>query len=868
MKPCSKVKLRHGVELGKVLSGYCEEPPYIPRGQKPGFRWTAKLLASKVNVTPSAVRQWWNGSSLPSQCMPSIISAIFGTEVEKFDKEISDLWQLLRRSERRRDRHNDETNAPITQERNAAESSFVPHPTVYFVGRDEERDKLAQVLVSSELSAILIQGGPGIGKTELTKAIAHHPDIIARFGERRYFVPLEIASGAEAMQHAVIRSIGCDPQYGFAAALNTLRGQQTLIVLDNLESPWESFDQRQLVEEMLAEIGQIEDVALLASIRGYEWVGGPSWHHHRVEPMIDEWATKLFASIAGQAIVDDPHLGKFIGELGGIPLAIQLVARRAYGRNGLAPLWNEWLRIGTELASRPGFEAGRLTSLDHSIELSLRSPRMTPAWRVFRLLGCLPDGLAEPDAIALLEGTAFAAWERLCHLGLGIEARDRLTMLPPIRDYAQRHYPPEAEDADRWAAYYASAVADLYEAENPLRESGKIYRLFPDRHNIEAALRSRITTESMTQLDAALAGYAVLTSLTNTATDLFLDAAMFYRRLGDRHSEALCMQSHAELALNKFDHATAADAYSAALHLFRAIPDREQEAACIAGLADVAMLQGAIDQAIVQYTEARDRAHAVGNTAAEAKCNTRLGEIALRTGNFSEAHTAFLTSLRLLDEIDLPMFAATNWMGLGEVALFASQNDEAEANFRKAFPLYQEAGHLQGIAMTHLRLGDVKFARGQFKVAYENYLQALPALRSFDDASVLINCLQSFGNAALRVGDVEAADAAFIESLAICREISHPHGIAVGTSGRAEVALARGDVASAHDGFLDALARFDETGWILGVANSLCNLAECALVLEDFASAREYFQRAALQYRVIDSLQNEAYCTGRLLYLQ
>src|SRR5207344_1979411 len=136
----------------------------------------------------------------------------------------------------------------------------------------------------------------------------------------------------------------------------------------------------------------------------------------------------------------DPHLPLFRSALEGIPLAIELVARRAFGTTSLAELWNQWTKIGSDLAVHPDFDAGRLTSLPHSIELSLKSSRMTEtAHRLFRLLGQLPAGIVAEDRDELLGPEGFRAEEALRRIGLAFLRGHRLDLLSPIRDHAQRH---------------------------------------------------------------------------------------------------------------------------------------------------------------------------------------------------------------------------------------------------------------------------------------------------------------------------------------------------------------------------------------------------------------------------------------------
>lgn len=170
---------------------------------------------------------------------------------------------------------------------------------------------------------------------------------------------------------------------------------------------------------------------------------------------------ELFCRVAGNRFPDDPHLPRFMTALGGIPLAIELVAARAHGRTSLAPLWAQWTRIGAALAAKPGSDAGRLTSLPHSIELSLASSRLTAiARRLFCLLGQLPAGLTAEDRNELLGDDGFDGEEALLRIGLAVERNGRLDLLPPIRDYAAHHHVTEWTESFKCAQFFLNRCFD------------------------------------------------------------------------------------------------------------------------------------------------------------------------------------------------------------------------------------------------------------------------------------------------------------------------------------------------------------------------------------------------------------------------
>ena len=130
--------------------------------------------------------------------------------------------------------------------------------------------------VAEPACAAVVYGGPGMGKTTVTLEAACHPDVVGRFGERRCVVALDKAAGPDALVAAVLEALGLR-QGGepWAAIEGALRAGPALVVLDNLETPWQA-DERG-TEEQLARLAGIPGVRLLASIRSGAPPARPRW---------------------------------------------------------------------------------------------------------------------------------------------------------------------------------------------------------------------------------------------------------------------------------------------------------------------------------------------------------------------------------------------------------------------------------------------------------------------------------------------------------------------------------------------------------------------------------------------------------------
>lgn len=421
-----------------------------------GKKWGKKEFldaAFGVHRTSESPRvglgHWRGGGSAPDDFnLTPLLDALFGTE-QRYAAWREDMKQARKRSRDRRDNRYTldlpEAPPPGTVTWGIAKEGAVPRPTANFMGRDDELHVLVTALLSRPLPSIIIQGGPALGKTELTKAVAHHPRVVESFENRRWFVPLDSVRSADAMRDHIFLALGCDPTRGFGAP--GMPSGPKLLILDNLDMPWSVADEGMAVEQLMSELGAIPDMAIIATFRGRHAVGGLRWLEHQLAPLSDSLSNDLFASVAGSWALEDKKLGDFVKAAGGVPLAVELIARRAHGCTSLAPLWEQWKKIGTQLAVRPGYALGRLTSLSHSIELSLDAcDENSPEHRLFSLLGAFPYGFAPQDVDAILRDDAFEAMERLRKLGLTIDRLGILELLPPIREYASRACPPREQD--------------------------------------------------------------------------------------------------------------------------------------------------------------------------------------------------------------------------------------------------------------------------------------------------------------------------------------------------------------------------------------------------------------------------------------
>jgi tetratricopeptide (TPR) repeat protein/predicted Ser/Thr protein kinase len=652
-----------------------------------------------------------------------------------------------------------------------------PRPRCF--GRDSEIQAIGEAVRSVPPPPLPILGGPGVGKTTIALAALHDGRVLERFGNRRYFVRCEGTTSRDALVGEIGRALPLEPGADLEARLfREIEREPTLLVLDNVETPWE--EEQLQTEDLLAQLASVPDLALVATIRGEQRPLGPSWGEAvHVGPLGLPAAQKAFLAVAGERYRDDPDLDWLLEAVDRLPLAITLLAHQAEGGPDLEGLRRRWTEERTRLLRRGG-GGQRLTDLTVSLELSINCARMTgAARRLLSLLGVLPDGIAQDDLRALIPEEGDSAAATLRQVGLVRPFQSHLRVLAPVREHVREHCLLEPEDLERVMALY---VGKALHGERVGREGGatEVERLAPETGNVEAMVLARMERpEPMQAIEAALS------------------LGEFYRFTGLGSAGPL----------------------ERALDLARSVDDSRTEARCLERLGDLALAKSESDLARARFEQAQYLSQRGGDSLGEARALLRLGNVAIRSYDHGRARACCQQALLLFRSVgDLLGEANCIWR-LGDISLLQSDWQAASSDYEEALLLYRRIGSLLGEANCIWRLGEIALRRSDSQAARVHYEQALSLYRSIGNLFSEADCLKGLSEISFREADLEGARTRCEQALALFRHFGDILGEADCIRGLGEISNREERWREARGHFETALALFQRvpgsfsSGW-------------------------------------------------------
>ncbi|KAJ7812784.1 hypothetical protein B0H14DRAFT_2523204 [Mycena olivaceomarginata] len=331
-----------------------------------------------------------------------------------------------------------------------------------------------------------------MGKTSLARAVLHHPDIMARYVQNRFFIACSSATTGIELANLIGSHLGLKPGKNLTQTVLQYfaNNPPSLLILDELETLWEPASSRANIEELLSLLTGVEDLALMARAEHPAKVQWTRPFLKVLQPLDQEAARCTFVDIAdsGHSLEE---VDQILSLTNNMPLAISLLAHLA-DTEGCSNVLSRWDKEKTSVISE-GFD--KRSNLNMSISLSLSSPRIQSiphSQDLLSLLAMLPDGLTDVDLIqsklplenilkckTTLKSTALAYSDE----------HKRLKVLMPIREYLQQHQPPGDHLVQSLFKYFQEMLKFYTDYMGTQSSSSTISRIKSNLTNIQNVLQ-------------------------------------------------------------------------------------------------------------------------------------------------------------------------------------------------------------------------------------------------------------------------------------------------------------------------------------------------------------------------------------------
>ena len=351
-------------------------------------------------------------------------------------------------------------------------------------------------------ACLIILGTGGVGKTSVALAVLHHERVAGIYKTRRLFISCEGAADSADVLSALATALHVSGEALQMQVLHILSEQPTLIVLDNFETPWVPPASRIGAEGLLGAISSLTGVAVLVTMRGAERPSGTRWttpHLPGLLPFDREAALQtVYLTTPCANDSDTQTLAKLLDALGDLPLAVHIIAAMMQHESP-EELLSRWLVERTSMLTLGG--DNKLSSLDLSIRTSLHSPRMRAlpaAADLLLVVSLFVDGIVETnDGLRFLQPGLPRMRQHISVLKQSslvfTNSRGRLCVLPPVREFFQRHQTLPTNLVLCLVRYYVDFVAPLerYQSDIP----GVNALIVPELQNDRVVLEFLLTSE-------------------------------------------------------------------------------------------------------------------------------------------------------------------------------------------------------------------------------------------------------------------------------------------------------------------------------------------------------------------------------------
>ncbi|KZO96474.1 TPR-like protein [Calocera viscosa TUFC12733] len=776
----------------------------------------------------------------------------------------------------------DNEPAPSTVHGSKLSSVSLPNKPQIFFGREEEAEIMVQALISGSSAHLAILGPGGMGKTSLATALLHDGRVERKFHVNRIFISCEEVDSADGIVLLIARVLNItERDMVRTSVLRSLTGLRlsTLLVLDNLESAWDT-EERAAVERFLSELANIGHLSLVVTLRGAIRPSGVDWTLTAMSPLQSlslEAARQIFVTISRQT-ARSAELDTLLGLMDGLPLAITLMAHQGQLLS-VKQLSEDYQKERTRLLKRG--RSRRLTSLEVSIEVSLNSLTMKENPKALTLLSiiCLLPGGAEiaklVPALHSLRSVRQAA-QTLLEVALATSHGNRVRVLAPIRDYVLQQYQPDGSSLRELRILYMTLAL---QAENLGTDKSRhaVGVLAAEIGNVNSVLlhfwKAPPAEDDIRNLHAATQNVAMFSYATSNGdcSVLLREAKSTLEAIGLRGEAAQCTHSICDLLCLQSRDEEAIPILEQIKTVFESIGDRLSAAQCTQSVGEALKMMHHDEEAMSKLEEARDSFASMNESLGAAQCMKSIGNVLHMQQEYEGAIIQLERAKVAFNSIGHCMGSAQCERSIGDVLCSQDRHEEAIIVLQEAKDAFSTMDHRFGMAQCTQSIGDVERMRGNGDQAIATLQEAKTAFEAMGHRLGATQCTHS-------IGDILRTQNRYEQALSSLREAKEAYDLIGEQSHAAQCMKAVGDILYMQDEYdaavvalQEARTAFDAIGDRLGAAECLQSLGDVFHMQDEYEEASSVMEKAKSVYEELGIELKEAECTqslGQFLHAQ
>ncbi len=644
----------------------------------------------------------------------------------------------------------------------------LPTQLTPFVGRKQELDAVARLLLQEDVRLLTLIGPGGTGKTRLSLQVA--AEMADAFPDGVYFVDLSALSDPDS----VITTIGLALNLVETSDKTVLEHLKVyikgrmLLILDNFE---QVTDAAPIIHEFLV---TNPDVKIIVTSRAALYLEGE--HEFRVDPLVVPEvkppfdlvelaqcdAIVLFTQHAKTVkpdfqltVANASAIVEICNRLDGLPLAIELAAARI----NLLPPQAMLKRLANRLNLLKGGKRDRTErqqTLRDAIAwsydlLSDEEKALFTQLAVFTgdfTLDAIEEicVLDNPDSDLL--DTVKSLIDKSLLRQKGQESEEPcFVLLSTIREFAQEQLAGikgEEELHQRHMLYYLHLAEQAAPALIGTEQKQWLRRLEDEHDNLQAALS---WCEQKTEVEIGLRLAGSLWRFWLMHGHLYIGRRWLEKILALSDAapslvRAKAIEGACILACRQKDDERATALAHEALHLGQQLDDKASMSGAYSTLAEIAIRLGDSQRATELFEKSLQLERTLNNKRGVASLLNNLGNVALRQGKINQAAMLLEEGLFYFREIGDSFSIASVLNNLGEVERHRNNFEQAAILYEESLQLSRELQYIWGTAAALVNLGDVAYIHKKYEQALGYYQESLQLFYELGDDLGLAFCLE------------------------------------------------------------------------------------------------------------------------------